>query len=308
LRGNSVAMRALHHQVHRVAPTTATVLLVGETGTGKEVVARMIHDLSGCREGPFVALNCGAFSSTLIESELFGHEQGSFTGASRRHSGVFEQADGGTLLLDEIAEMPVEMQVKLLRVLETGVFTRIGGEKSVQTNVRFIAATNRPADEAMRSGRLRQDLFYRLQVFPISLPPLREREADAALLAEHFLELLNREADTRKQFTAQALAHLNAQPWPGNVRQLRNYVQQAFILAERDIDAESVALPAASPWQDKFEVRVGSSIAEAEQQLIAATMERLHGNKIAAAKMLGISLKTLYCRLKLYAAKVPGSE
>jgi DNA-binding NtrC family response regulator len=296
-------MLKLYDQIQRVAPTGATVLLAGETGTGKEVVARTIHDLSDRRHEAFIALNCGAISAALVESELFGHEQGSFTGACRRHNGVFAQADRGTLFLDEITEMPIDLQVKLLRVLETGCLHRIGGEKQVQTDTRVIAATNRVPEEAVRDGRLREDLFYRLRVFPISVPPLRCRNTDVELLANHFLELLNREAATDKSFTATALERLKMHSWPGNVRDLKNFVQQAFILADGEIDAEPLSSPGPSPsGGDRIEIRVGTSIAALEEQLITATMDRFNGNKTTVAKVLGISLKTLYIRLKVYEA------
>jgi DNA-binding NtrC family response regulator len=303
LRGRSAPMLKLYRHVHRVAPTDATVLLVGETGTGKEAVARTIHALSERCNGAFVAVNCGAISATLIESELFGHEQGSFTGANRRHNGVFALADNGTLFLDEITEMSADLQVKLLRVLETSSFHRIGGEKPIQTNARFIAATNCDPEAAVRSGKLRADLFYRLRVFPITLPPLRDRGTDVEALARHFLDLLNAQGATDKHFSDAAIALIKAYAWPGNVRELKHFVQQSFILADREIDAESLRrpLPAVGAG-DQIDICVGTSIARAEQHLITATMNRCTGDKNAAAKILGISLKTLYCRLKLYAA------
>jgi DNA-binding NtrC family response regulator len=303
LRGRSPAMLKLYHHIRRVAPTDAAVLLAGETGTGKEVVARAIHDLGERRSGPFVALNCGAISATLVESELFGHEQGSFTGANRRHNGVFAQADKGTLFLDEITEMSMDLQVRLLRVLETGSFHRIGGEKPVHTDTRIIAAANRDPEQAVREGRLRADLFYRLAVFPIVLPPLRARGNDIELLANHFLDLLSRQEATDKSFSTSALEQLKTHAWPGNVRELKHFVQQMFILADRELDA--VALRGSGPLagdDDQIDIRVGSSIAAAEQQLIHATMARFPGNKSEVAKVLGISLKTLYIRLNLYAA------
>jgi DNA-binding NtrC family response regulator len=303
MRGQSPPMMKVYEHMLRVAPTEATVLLTGETGTGKEVAARTIHELSDRRTGAFVAMNCGAVSTSLIESELFGHEQGSFTGASRRHNGVFAQADRGTLFLDEITEMPMDLQVKLLRVLETGEFHRVGGEKSVQTNVRVITASNRSPEQAVRDGRLREDLFYRLRVFPIALPPLRERMLDTVVLANHFLALLNRDGATERQFTAPALARLQAHQWPGNVRELKNFVQQSFILADGDLDCDGLAEPQQPrSEEDRIEVQVGSSIAAVEKQLITATMQRFHGNKLQVAKVLGISLKTLYVRLNVYEA------
>lgn len=296
-------MLELYQQIQRVAPTDATVLLTGETGTGKEVVARALHDLSLRRHGPFVALNCGAISASLIESELFGHEQGSFTGANRRHNGVFAQADGGSLLLDEITEMPLDLQVSLLRVLETGSFQRIGGEKQVPSNVRIIAAANRNPEQAVRDGKLRADLFYRLRVIPMALPPLRARGADVVLLALHFLDVLNRQAATYKRFTTAALNRLRAHAWPGNVRELRHFVQHAYILGDRELDASQLTcFRSPSHSEDQIEVRIGGTIAAAEQRLILATMERYAGDKRLVAKLLGISIKTLYARLKVYHA------
>ena len=304
LRGRSPVMRKLYRSIRRVAPTGATVLLAGETGTGKEVVARTIHDLSDRRQGAFVAMNCGAISANLIESELFGHDKGSFTGASRQHNGVFTQADGGTLFLDEITEMPMDLQVKLLRVLETGRFARIGAEKTTQTQARIVAAANRDPETAVREGRLRQDLFYRLSVFPINLPPLREREADVELLAGHFLGALNQQNGTDKSFTAEAIRRIKAHSWPGNVRELKHFVQQSFILADDELQADGLLAPERLPSEVRqIVLQVGVSIATAEKQLIQATMDCCQGQKHQVALMLGISLKTLYCRLNLYAAQ-----
>ncbi len=304
LRGQSPVMHKLYRSIQRVAPTRVTVLLAGETGTGKEVVARTIHDLSDSREGAFVAMNCGAISANLVESEIFGHDKGSFTGASRQHNGVFSQADGGTLFLDEITEMPVDLQVKLLRVLETGRFARIGAEKTTQTRARIVAATNVDPETAVREGKLRQDLFYRLSAFPISLPPLRERDADVELLARHFLSVLNQQNGTEKSFAADVLRRLRAHSWPGNVRELKHSVQHAFILADDLLQADDL-LAQDRPVGElrQITLEVGSSIATAEKQLILATMDSCLGQKPQAALILGISLKTLYCRLNLYAAQ-----
>ena len=203
--GGSAAMQEVYDLIGKVAPTEATVLVTGESGTGKELVAQTIHELSRRRKAPFLAVNCGAVSPNLIESELFGHERGSFTGAGQRHRGHFERASGGTLFLDEITEMPLELQVKLLRVLETGEVLRVGGDQAVQADVRVIAATNRNPAQAVAEGQLREDLFYRLNVFPIGLPPLRDRAGDITLLAQHFLGVLNEAESTRKRFSASAL-------------------------------------------------------------------------------------------------------
>ncbi|MCO5101425.1 MAG: sigma-54 dependent transcriptional regulator [Burkholderiaceae bacterium] len=245
LWGKSAAMREIHHQIARVAPTAVTAFITGESGTGKEVVAQTIHDLSKRAKAPFLAINCGSISPQLIESELFGHEKGSFTGALRQHRGFFERADGGTLFLDEITEMPMELQVKLLRVLETGSFVRVGSDTVINVDVRIIAATNRPPAEAVSSGKLREDLYYRLNVFPIELPPLRDRLEDVPLLAERFLIGLNEREGADKRFSESALRALAEYRWPGNVRELRNAVHRGFILAEGDvIDVESLPIGA----------------------------------------------------------------
>ncbi len=243
--GKSAPMRAIYHQVERVAPTAVTALITGESGTGKEVVAQTIHDLSKRSKAPFLAINCGSISPQLIESELFGHEKGSFTGALRQHRGYFERADGGTLFLDEITEMPMELQVKLLRVLETGSFVRVGSDETISVDVRIIAATNRPPADAVNAGSLREDLFYRLNVFPIALPPLRERLDDVPLLAGHFLQELNQREGASKRFSGAALAALGKYAWPGNVRELRNAIHRSFILAEGDT-IEAAHLPLGS--------------------------------------------------------------
>jgi DNA-binding NtrC family response regulator len=280
------------------------VLVTGETGTGKELVAGTVHAMSRRREGPFVPVNCGAIAPGVIESELFGHERGSFTGAERTHRGYFEKADGGTLFLDEITEMPADLQVRLLRVLETGAVERVGGGAPVRVDVRVVAATNRRPDQAVADGRLREDLLYRLNVFPVPLPPLRERGDDVVLLAEHFLDTLNRERDgPPKAFTRAALARLRAHSWPGNVRELRNVIQRAFILAPSDVDEDAIPLGATGPASsDCLVLRVGTSVADAEKRLVLATLEHCGGDKRRAAEVLGISLKTLYNRLNAYHA------
>jgi two-component system response regulator AtoC len=307
LVGRSPAMLKLYEHVRRVAPTQATVLLLGDTGTGKELVARTIHDLSDRRNEAFVPLNCGAVSSTLIESELFGHEKGSFTGASRRHIGVFERAHEGTLFLDEITEMPAELQVKLLRVLESRQFQRVGGEQYIDSRARLIAATNRAPEEAVREGKLREDLFYRLQVFPIFLPPLAKRGADIGLLARNFLALHNAEESKAVVISDAAIEWLTAQPWPGNVRELRNVIHRAFILADREIEVEHLrqvdqgdGMVQAMSAVGEVRITVGSTIAAAERELIEATLRRFRNDKKKAARVLGISLKTLYTRLAVY--------
>ncbi|MEZ5980516.1 MAG: sigma-54 dependent transcriptional regulator [Planctomycetota bacterium] len=303
LVGSSRAMQRLYDLVTRVARTDATVLVSGETGTGKELVARAIHRLGRRADRPFVALNCAAVQPSLVESELFGHEPGSFTGASRRRKGCFELANGGTLFLDEITEMSTELQTRLLRVLETDEFRRVGGERSIRVDVRLVAATNRDADAAVRDGELREDLYYRLEVFPIRVPPLRERERDIQMLASHFLAALDEGADAPKSFHPDALARLRAHAWPGNVRELRNVVERAHILATgATIDPDHVDLPSdTTPPTDRVvEIVPGTPIAEMEKRLVVATLEHTSGDKREAAKLLGISLKTLYNRLNSY--------
>ncbi|WP_124982257.1 sigma-54-dependent transcriptional regulator [Ralstonia solanacearum] len=302
--GNSPAMQTLYDQVSRVAPTEATVLLIGESGTGKELAAQTIHDLSLRRKQPFLPVNCGAISPNLIESELFGHERGSFTGADRQHKGYFERANGGTLFLDEITEMPVELQVKLLRVLETGVFMRVGTNREIDTDVRVIAATNRDPEEAVADGKLRADLYHRLNVFPLQLPQLRERGKDVELLAQHFLDQLNAHNNTKKTFLPQAMDTLRAYNWPGNVRELRNYVQRAYIMSDdTGISTESVPLQVSTTQASSgstLTIPVGTSLASADKKIILATLEQCGGVKKRAAELLGISLKTLYNRLEEY--------
>jgi DNA-binding NtrC family response regulator len=302
--GHSPAMQEVYDQIGRVAPTAASVMLVGESGTGKEVAAQTLHQLSLRRKQAFLAVNCGAISPNLIESEMFGHERGSFTGADRQHKGYFERANGGTLFLDEITEMPIELQVKLLRVLETGMFMRVGTTREIETDVRVIAATNRDPEQAVLEGKLRLDLYHRLNVFPINLPPLRERGKDVELLAQAFLDELNERHSTRKHFPPALKDMLMAYPWPGNVRELKNYVQRAHIMSSADSDSTAtvplqitLSKPAAGT---AITVPFGTSLAEADRQLILATLEQCGGVKTRAAEILGISLKTLYNRLVEY--------
>ncbi len=307
--GNSPAMQKLYDEMMRVAPTEATVLVVGESGTGKELVAQTLHELSPRRKETFIAINCGAISPNLIESEMFGHERGSFTGAERQHKGFFERANGGTLFLDEITEMPLELQVKLLRVLETGLFMRIGTTKETAADVRVVAATNRDPEEAVRQGRMREDLYHRLNVFPLALPPLRDRGSDVRMLADWFLERLNGERRTSKTFHDDVLAALMSHDWPGNVRELKNYVQRAFIMADGDVLTAPVAPVSLTLGSrnasDTVAIPIGTSLAEADRRLIFATLRRCGGVKKRAAQMLGVSSKTLYNRLEEYAAEIP---
>jgi DNA-binding NtrC family response regulator len=305
LWGASAPMQQLYDKIARVAPTSATVLLVGESGTGKELAARTIHDLSKRKRAPFLAINCGAISPQLIESELFGHEKGSFTGADRQHKGFFERANGGTILLDEITEMSLALQVKLLRVLETGTFVRVGTTQPIATDVRIIAATNKQPGRAVQEGKFREDLYHRLNVFPIMLPPLRERATDLEMLAEHFLDELNLTEGTNKRFAPAAIARLYDHPWPGNVRELKNYVQRAYIMADNVIEdsGRPEVSPTAEDDDDLLTVRVGTPLEEIERRVTMATLSRCNNVKKRAAEILGISLKTLYNRLEAYAQK-----
>jgi len=304
--GRSKPMLDLYDLIARVAPTEATVLITGESGTGKELVAQTLHALSPRKGEVLLPVNCGAISPTLIESELFGHERGSFTGAEKQRKGYFERADGGTLFLDEISEMPNDLQVKLLRVLETGTVVRVGGAEPTRVNVRVLAATHQDPEEAIRAGRLREDLFYRLNVFPIHVPPLRSRGDDIELLAEHFLAELNRGVESPKRWARSALQRLRQHAWTGNVRELKNAVHRAFILGDEEITADAVPIggpaPAAVGESPSITLKVGCTIADAERKLLLATLEACGGDKRRTAEVLGISLKTLYNRLNVYSA------
>jgi two-component system response regulator AtoC len=302
LLGASPPMQAVYEMLTRVAPTDASVFLIGESGTGKDLAAQTLHMLSRRSKAPYMPLNCGAISPTLIESELFGHERGSFTGAARRHKGYFERAHMGTLFLDEITEMPIELQVKLLRVLETGALNRIGGDAPVEVDVRVVAATNRDPQKAVNDGKLREDLLYRLQVFPIHMPPLGERGEDIQLLADYFLAQLNERQGTTKRFTDESMERLRSHNWPGNVRELKNVVHRAFIMADQDITPRALPREVGgdSGFQRSLSFQVGTSIEEVERRLIMATLEANGGNKRQTADVLGVSLKTLYNRLNSY--------
>ena len=309
LVGRSSTMQPVYDLLSRVAPTRASVLLTGESGTGKELAAQTIHRLSRRSDNPFLAVNCGAITQSLIDSELFGHEKGSFTGADKARQGYFEHAQGGTLFLDEITEMPLESQVKLLRVLETSKLMRVGGSEALDVDVRVIAATNRDPLQAIQDGKLREDLYYRLNVFPIPLPPLRERGEDIEMLADHFLELHNGRETTRKRFSSDAMRRLREYNWPGNVRELKNAIERAAILADELIGPDLLPepgapapTPAAPGSGAVLQVRVGSSLEDLERRVILATLHELSGDKKRAAEVLGISLKTLYNRLHLYHA------
>jgi DNA-binding NtrC family response regulator len=297
------AMRRVMAQLERVAASESRVCILGETGTGKELIARTIHDRSARRAGPFVTLNCAAVPAELIESELFGHEKGSFTGASGRHIGKFEQADGGTIFLDEIGDMPLNMQAKLLRVLEEGEVERIGGDKPVAINVRVVVATHRDLEARVRDEKFRQDLFHRIYVFPLVLPPLRERQDDIPALVQHFVEQVCAQNGWKPvPFTDEAMEALQSHSWPGNVRELRNMVERLMLLAtEGQVDLATVqlALPKTSGIAAILGVATGSGpladrVQSFEREVIVAELKRSHHNMSMAAKSLGLERSHLY--------------
>jgi len=329
LVGTSPKMQEIFALLQQAGPSKACVLITGESGTGKELIARTLHALSPRRQGPFVAINCAALPETLIESELFGHEKGSFTGASERRAGCFEVAQHGTLLLDEIGEMPMPTQAKLLRILEDSRVRRLGGRTEFEVDVRVVAATNKVPDEAVRGGHLREDLFYRLNVFHVHLPPLRERKDDIQPIAEALLVDLNRKHECRvAEISADVLEALQRHNWPGNVRELRNVLERAVILAGEGtielphlpafLQAQSASptTPGAAPApalagpppsitsiEEGIRFNIGTTVEEAEKGLILRTLEHTRNNKTRAAEILGISLKTLHNKLKEYGAK-----
>jgi len=331
--GNTPEMKAIFKMIERVAPSNVPVLITGESGTGKELVARALHDLSSRRTKPFVAVNCAAIPETLIESEIFGHEKGAFTGAVERRAGCFELAEEGTLLLDEIGEMPAATQAKLLRVLEDRAFRRLGSKLETPTNVRIVAATNKDPQEAVENGDLRGDLFYRLNVFNIQMPALREHRGDVKVIAEKMIDDMNeRHACSVAGMSGELLARLEAYDWPGNVRELRNTIERATILAgsgtigvehlpprfgeagfaplvRQQRSVKVVALqPGLTPAEERraeertVSVTVGTTVDEAEKQLILKTLQSTQNNKTKAAEILGISSKTLQNKLKEYSA------
>jgi DNA-binding NtrC family response regulator len=300
--GNSPGIRSLYRVIEQAAPTSASVLVWGESGTGKELVAQTVHELSPRASFPFVAINCAAIPETLLESEIFGHEKGAFTGAHDRRTGVFELAHRGTLFLDEIAEMVPGTQVKLLRVLQEQKFRRLGGRQEQTVDVRVIAATNRDPSEAVRDGRLREDLYYRLNVFTIDLPPLRDRRADIPLLVQTFLNEFNtRNNKAVRAVDQEAMYLLERYPWPGNIRELRNVIERATILADGDfIEAKHLPPPVVTRSEQTLPtvtLSPGTTVDEAERRLIVLTLEHTRNNKTRAAEILGISLKTLHNKL-----------
>jgi DNA-binding NtrC family response regulator len=308
MAGNSPHMLEVYRLIEMVAPSTASVLITGESGTGKELVARNIHLRSKRSEGPFIAINCSAIPETLMESEIFGHEKGAFTGALERRLGCFELANGGTIFLDEIAEMPVGTQSKLLRVIEERTFRRLGSKTEIDVDVRIVAATNKQPLKAVEAGELRNDLYYRLNVFTISLPPLRDRLGDIPILTEALIQQLNKKHDKNvKGTTDRVLKMFSTHNWPGNVRELRNVVERSLIVCDKDL-IEDKHLPVleqreVSPSANSVAIPVGTTVAEAEKQLIYKTLEFTENNKTRAAEILGVSLKTLHNKLNLYDAE-----
>lgn len=301
LIGESPAMHNLYQSIEKVAKTQANVLLLGESGVGKELVASAIHSESN-NPGSFIAANCGAFNRELIGSEIFGHEKGAFTGAEKSKPGLFEQASGGTLLLDEITEMPIELQPTLLRVLEAKNFVRVGGTTQHQTSCRIISATNHDEESIVQNHVMRHDLFFRLAVFPIVVPPLRERADDIVLLAEYFLNEYNKESGTRISLDEESREIISSYDWPGNVRELRHVLHRGCIMSP---DGETLELPKQldkpfTTHNKKFSLEAGQSIEDVERNLIEITLKKFNGDKKLSAEVLGVSLKTLYTRLKSY--------
>ncbi len=312
LIGDSPAIKTIHEQIGGVAPTTATVLIRGESGAGKELVARAIHFSSQRREGPFICLNCAAITETLLESELFGHERGAFTGATEKKIGKFEASDHGTIFLDEIGEMAYNTQAKLLRMLEGHPFERVGGSTPIRVDVRVVAATNQPLEQNIKEGKFRRDLFYRLQVVDIQVPPLRERRTDVPMLAEHFLKRFGRETGRKiRGFTPAALRKMTEYDWPGNVRELKNVVERAVALARgptldvTDILLSSLELPAASAAA-RAAAFEAISLAELEKRHIVDTLQHTDWNKSQAATILKIERSTLDRKIKFYELKKDG--
>ena len=306
--GNSPQMIDLFETIAQVAPSEATVLITGESGTGKELIAGAIHYNSERKDGPFVKVNCAALTETLLESELFGHEKGAFTGAHRRKDGQFSLADGGSLFLDEVSEMPLSMQVKLLRVIQEREFTRVGGEEVIRVDVRIIAATNKDLAEEMAAGRFREDLYYRLNVVTLKMPPLRERKDDIPLLAQHFLKTFAEKNQKRiKGFTPQAMGRLLSYDWPGNVRELMNAVERMVVLSRVDYVDEPDLPPGILEQSGEkagipgpLDLPADLPLEEVEKASILKTLQSAGGNKSEAARRLGITRRTLHQKLKKY--------
>jgi DNA-binding NtrC family response regulator len=305
--GKTPQMQKIFEMVEGVADTKATVLITGESGTGKELIAKAIHYHSSRRESPFIRINCAALPAGLVESELFGHEKGSFTGAIKQSRGRFELADGGTLLLDEISEISLHLQAKLLRVLQEREFERVGSGIPIQVDVRIVATTNRDLKELIDRGKFREDLFYRLNVVPIHVPPLRERKEDIPALAQHFLKKSNQENNRHIEGISQKVYELFMEyPWPGNVRELENYIERAVVTAQGKILTPrdfSKDLSLGKFLSVTGRIDVGITIQEAERKLILRTLKAQGGNRTKAAEILGISTRTLRNKLQEYGLK-----
>lgn len=301
--GQSAQMQMVFNLIEKVSSTETTVFIYGESGTGKELVAHAIHTMSSRSSHPFIAINCAAISPQLIATEFFGHEKGAFTDAHSLHKGCFERAEGGTLFLDEVTEMPIDLQVQLLRALESRRIIRVGGTHEIDIDIRIIAATNRPPHHAVKEGKLREDLLFRLMVFPIYLPPLRERQDDILHLAKDFIAALNTRENGNKFFSDDAIEFLTTSRWPGNVRELKNAVQHAYILADDRIETQHFPSQSFSIVEEDISplrFTVGTSLDEFEKRFILATLDHYNGDKRSAAEVLGVSLKTLYNRLNNY--------
>jgi DNA-binding NtrC family response regulator len=293
--GQSEEMREIFTVIEAVAPSNVSVLIIGESGTGKELVARAMHEKSTRAKGPFIALNCGAFPREILENELFGHEKGAFTGAVGEKPGAFELADGGTLFLDEVAEMEPDVQVKFLRALEQRMFRRLGGKKEITVDIRVIAATNKDVEKALEEGDLREDLYHRLAVIPLTLPPLRDRGGDLKLLAQEFLQRFAEDHDKEIEgFSEGALEYVQTYGWPGNVRELKNAIERAVILAKSDrIEARDLQPRQAALEEREARVPVGTSLEEAERIIMLKTLAFTNGDVKKAASILGCTQKKL---------------
>ena len=300
--GQSDEMRVIYNMIEAVAPSNASVLIVGESGTGKELVARAMHQKSNRKRGPFIALNCGAFPREILENELFGHEKGAFTGAITEKPGAFELADGGTLFLDEVAEMEPDIQVKFLRALEQRAFRRLGGKKELEVDIRIVAATNKNIEDALREGKLRDDLYHRLAVIPMHLPPLRERGGDVRLLAEEFLQRFSKEQGKEiKGFSEGSRTYLETYRWPGNVRELKNAIERAVILARgEEIQVSDLQPRHLAMTEQEVHIQVGTTLEESERVITLKTFAFTAGDYVKTAKILGVKETDLREKLQTY--------
>jgi two-component system response regulator HydG len=300
--GQSDEIRHVYNMIEAVAPSTATVLIVGESGTGKELVARAIHQKSTRKRGPFVALNCGAFPREILENELFGHEKGAFTGAVAEKQGCFELASGGTLFLDEVAEMEPDIQVKFLRALEQYSFRRLGGKKEIEVDIRVVAATNKNVEEALREGKLREDLYHRLAVIPMHLPPLRDRTGDVRLLAQEFLQRFAKEQSKDiRGFSEGAIEYIETYRWPGNVRELKNAVERAVILAKSDhVQVGDLQPKHFSVDEKEVHIPIGITLEEVERRVVLKTFAFTAGDHAKTSRILGMKEKDLRQKLLSY--------